>query len=132
MNSHFFFSHEDIYNTLTSIIHSYNTLDNKLERHEYRDRTTQELFKRAFQNIQKGQKALEPLPDIISRLDDRINQIETILLSVSIFSFMLNFCLQRNLSIHWKSVFEIVKQVQGIELNIFKILGKKYEKCTKW
>lgn len=76
--------HEDIYNTLTSIIHSYNVLDNKLERHEYRDRTTQELFKRAFQGLQKGQKALEPLPDMITRLDDRINQIETILLNVSV------------------------------------------------
>lgn len=82
---HLIHRHEDIYNTLTSIIHSYNVLDNKLERHEYRDRTTQELFKRAFQNIQKGQKALEPLPDLISRLDDRLNQIETILLNVSIF-----------------------------------------------
>lgn len=115
---YFICSHEDIYNTLNSIIHSYNTLDNKLERHEYRDRTTQELFKRAFQNIQKGQKALEPLPDIISRLDDRINQIETILLSVSIF--FVYFFLFSKLFLYFLVGKEICQSL-FILVNIFEI-----------
>uniref|UniRef100_A0A182NTE1 Uncharacterized protein n=1 Tax=Anopheles dirus TaxID=7168 RepID=A0A182NTE1_9DIPT len=70
----------DIRDAILSLVHSYNTLDNKLERHEQRERAHAEQVKKSLITVQKNLRALEPLPGMIGRLEGRTGDIETALL----------------------------------------------------
>lgn len=54
--------------------------EDKLERHEYRDRVVDEQLKKGLVNLDKRIKMLDPLKGSVSRLDERLAAVETILI----------------------------------------------------
>lgn len=72
---------EQLRDGLLSLVHSYSLLENKLDRHEQRERQLGEIIKRGLQTLTKGQKIFEPVRGSLTRLDERISQIETALLN---------------------------------------------------
>lgn len=79
----FNFSNTEIRDAILSLVHSYTLLDNKLERHEQRERALGELVKKGLLTLQKNQRIFDPLKGLIQRLDDRVAQIETKMMDVS-------------------------------------------------
>lgn len=72
---------EQLRDGLLSLAHSLSAIENKLERHEQRERALGDTMKRGLQILTKGQKIFEPVRGSLTRLDERINQIETALLN---------------------------------------------------
>lgn len=71
----------EIRDAILSLVHSYNLLDNKLERHEQRERSLGEQVKKALMTVQKNQRVFDPLKGTVTRLDERVSNIETTLLT---------------------------------------------------
>ncbi|KAJ8983636.1 hypothetical protein NQ317_019555 [Molorchus minor] len=73
-------TNEDIRVAILQMVNVVRSMDNKLERHEYRDRVVGEQLKKGMINIDKRIKLLDPLKGTVSRLDDRLAAVETILM----------------------------------------------------
>lgn len=82
----FFSRNQEIRDAILSLVHSYSQLDNKLERHEQRERSLGEQVKKGLITLQKNQRVFDTLKGTITRLDERVSSIETALISVSTFS----------------------------------------------
>lgn len=81
------FSQDNISESIRSLIYSYNQLDNKLERHEHRERGLGELIKKSLLSLQRGQERLYSQ----SHFDERISSIEHSLIVVR--KRNLNICI---------------------------------------
>lgn len=73
-------THEDIRDAMLSLVHMYRTSEDKLERHEYREKALGEQLKKMLAGLDKKHRTLEPLKGMLSRLDERLSNVETILM----------------------------------------------------
>lgn len=67
---------------MLSLVHMFRSSEDKLERHEYREKALGDQLKKMLLGLEKRHRALEPLKGMISRLDERLSNVETILLQV--------------------------------------------------
>ena len=82
-----FSRHEDIREAMMSLVHMIRMSEDKLERHEFREKALGEQVKKMLGGLDKKHRALEPLKGMISRLDERLSNVETILLQVCIITW---------------------------------------------
>ncbi|XP_052743258.1 structural maintenance of chromosomes protein 2 isoform X1 [Bicyclus anynana] len=73
-------THEDIRDAMMSLVHMFRISEDKLERHEYREKALGEQLKKMLLGLEKKHRNLETLKGTISRLDDRLYNVENIFL----------------------------------------------------
>ncbi|CAH0725568.1 unnamed protein product, partial [Brenthis ino] len=73
-------THEDIRDAMMSLVHMFRISEDKLERHEYREKALGEQLKKMIAGLEKKHRNLESLKGTISRLDDRLYNVENIFL----------------------------------------------------
>lgn len=71
---------EDVRDALLHVVNLIRQSEDKLERHEFRERQLGEQVKKSLVVIDKRLKTMEPLRGTVMRLDERIAAIETILI----------------------------------------------------
>lgn len=72
----------EIRDAILSLVHSNSMLDQKLERHEQRERALGDIIKKGLLTLQKNQRIFEPIKGSFDRLDKRVGEIESMLLNV--------------------------------------------------
>ncbi|KAF5291409.1 hypothetical protein FQR65_LT01720 [Abscondita terminalis] len=72
-------TNEDIRDAILSVVNMIRSSEDKLERHEFREKTLGDQVKKLLWAIDKRQR-LDPVKGTISRLDERLAAVETILL----------------------------------------------------
>ncbi|XP_030025994.2 laminin-like protein epi-1 isoform X1 [Manduca sexta] len=75
---------EETRDAMISLVHKMRSTESKLERHEFREKALGDLLKAKLSAIDKQHKAFEPMVGLIQRLDDRLSNVETVLLRVSL------------------------------------------------
>ncbi|XP_069361249.1 putative leucine-rich repeat-containing protein DDB_G0290503 isoform X2 [Maniola hyperantus] len=73
-------THEDIRDAMMSLVHMFRISEDKLERHEYREKALGEQLKKMILGLEKKHRNLESMKGTISRLDDRLYNVENIFL----------------------------------------------------
>lgn len=73
-------TNNDIRNAILQIVNVERNTEDKLERHEYRERVLGEHLKRGMISIDKRIKQMEQLKGAVTRLDERLATVETILM----------------------------------------------------
>lgn len=76
------FRNEDIRDAIMSLVHMFRAYEDKLDRHEQREKALGETLKKALAGLDKRHRTLDPLKGAVSRLDERLSAVETILLQV--------------------------------------------------
>lgn len=74
------YTHEDIRETLISVVHLLRITEDKLERHEFREKALGEHVKKLLMGLEKKHRALEPMKGTIIRMDERLANVETVLM----------------------------------------------------
>lgn len=85
------FRNQEIRDAILSLVHSYSLLDNKLERHEQRERALGELVKKGLMTLQKNQRILEPIKAAYERLEKKSGDIEAKITIVSLMNLIDSF-----------------------------------------
>ncbi|KAF2883355.1 hypothetical protein ILUMI_22857 [Ignelater luminosus] len=73
-------TNEDIRDAILSVVNMIRSTGDKLERHEYRERTLGDQLKKALTTIDKRQRLMDPIKGTLGRLDERLATVETILM----------------------------------------------------
>lgn len=71
---------EDVRDALMHVVQMIRQTEDKLERHEFRERQFDEQLKKSVVTLDKRLKSMEPIRGTVMRLDERIATIETILM----------------------------------------------------
>ncbi|KAK4874105.1 hypothetical protein RN001_013465 [Aquatica leii] len=104
-------TNEDIRDAILSVVNMIRSSEDKLERHEFRERTLGDQIKKVLSTIDKRQRMLDPVKGTIGRLDERLATVETILLQKD----------ERE-RIQMQKVFDMVEQIHNSLPQLFETL----------
>uniref|UniRef100_A0A6P7FGY6 Uncharacterized protein LOC114330187 n=1 Tax=Diabrotica virgifera virgifera TaxID=50390 RepID=A0A6P7FGY6_DIAVI len=76
-------TNDDIRAAILQLVNIVRATDDKIERHEYRERILGEQLKKGMINIDKRIKMLDPLKGTVGRMDERLTALETMLMQTN-------------------------------------------------